>query len=49
MDRLVIKDNITFGRALALGQVLQLGGFAMGARAALKPKAALEIAKHRLP
>ena len=48
MTRLVINDNITSRRALVLGQVLQLGGFTMSARAAVKPKAALEIAKHRL-
>ena len=48
MARLVINDNITSGEALAPGQLLQLGGFTMGARAAVKPKAALDIAKHRL-
>ena len=48
MARLVINNNITSGRVLAPGHVLQLGGFTMGARAAVKPKAALEIAKHRL-
>ena len=48
MARLVIKDNITSGGALAPGQVLQLGSFTIGARTAVKPKAALEIAEHRL-
>ena len=48
MARLVSNDNITSRRALVLGQVLQLGGFTMSARAAVKPKAALEIAKQRL-
>ena len=48
MARLVINDNITSGRALAPGQVLQLGGFTMGARLAIKPKATLEIDKECL-
>ena len=34
MARLVIKDNITSGGALALGQTLRLGGFVMTARSA---------------
>ena len=48
MDRLVINYSITSGGALAPGQVLQLGGFTMGARLAVKPKAAPAIAKHHL-
>ena len=31
MARLVVKDNITSGGALALGQTLRLGGFVMTA------------------
>ena len=34
MARLVIKDNITYGGALDLGQTLRLGGFIMTARSA---------------
>ena len=46
MARLVINNSITSGGALAPGQVLQLGGFTIGARTAVKPKAAPTIAKH---
>ena len=48
MACLVINDNVTSGRALAPGQVLQLGGFTMGTRLAVKPKTAPAIAKHHL-
>ena len=48
MARLVINDDITSRRAIAPGQVPQLGGFTMGARLAIKPKATPEIAKHHL-
>ena len=37
MTRLVLKDNITVGGALALGQTLRLGSFTMTARSAVKP------------
>ena len=37
MARLVLKDNITFGGALSLGQTLRLGGFTMIARSAVEP------------
>ena len=37
MARLVIKDSITSGGALAPGQTLQLGGFTMTARSVIKP------------
>ena len=37
MARLVIKDNITSGGALASGQTLRLGGFTMIARSAVEP------------
>ena len=36
MPRLVIKDSITSGTALASGQTLRLGGFTMIARSAIK-------------
>src|SRR5215216_4636276 len=48
MARLVINDDITSGRALTPGKVLQLGGFTIGARLAIKPAAAPTIAKHHL-
>ena len=37
MARLVVKDNITSGGSLALGQTLRLGGFIMTARSAVVP------------
>ena len=46
MARLVINDDITSGGALTPGQVLQLGGFTMGARSAIKPTADRIVAKH---
>ena len=48
MARLVINDNITSGGALTPRQVLQLGGFTLGARSAIKHTAALPAAKHHL-
>ena len=37
MARLVFKDNITAGGALAPGQTLRLGGFTMIAHSAVQP------------
>src|SRR3954471_9668467 len=37
MSRLVLKDNITAGGALAVGQTLRLGGFIMTACSAAAP------------
>ena len=37
MARLVVKDNITLGGALAVGQTLRLGGFVMTACSAAAP------------
>ena len=37
MARLVVKNNITSGGALAVGQTLRLGGFVMTARSAAAP------------
>ena len=37
MARLVVKDNINPGGALAVGQTLRLGGFVMTARSAAMP------------
>ena len=48
MARLVADNKITSGRALVPGQILQLGSFTMGARSAVKPMAAPQIAKNHL-
>ena len=48
MARLVINDNITSGGALVSGQTLRLGSFTMGARLAIKPKVAPQVAKNHL-
>ena len=37
MARLIVKNNIISGGALAIGQTLQLGGFVMTARSAAAP------------
>ena len=37
MARLIVKENITSGRALSLGQTLRLGNFTMIARSASEP------------
>ena len=37
MARLVVRDNITSGGALAVGQTLRLGGFVMTASSAAGP------------
>ena len=48
MPHLVINDNITSGKSLTSGQILQLGGFIIGARTSIKPTAPPKVAKHRL-
>ena len=48
MARLVVKDNITFMGALALGQTLQLGGFVMTARSAVAPTMTSQVFKNSL-
>ena len=48
MACLVVKDNITSGGALALGQTLRLGGFTMTACSALKPTMTSRVIKNRL-
>ena len=48
MARLVVKDNITSGGALAPGQTLRLGGFTMTACSAVKPTMASRLIKNRL-
>ena len=48
MARLVIKDNITSGGALVVGQTLRLGGFTMAAPSAVVPTMASRVIKHNL-
>ena len=48
MVRLVIKDSITSGGALASGQTLRLGGFTMTARSAVEPMMTSQVIKNRL-
>ena len=46
MARLVVKNNITSGGALALGQTLWLGGFVMTARSAVAPTMTSQVIKN---
>jgi len=48
MARLVVKDNITSGGALAPGQTLRLGGFVMTARSAVAPTMTSRVIKNSL-
>ena len=48
MARLVIKDSITSGGALASGQTLRLGGFTMTAHQAVKPTMTSRVIENRL-
>ena len=48
MARLVVKDNITSGGALAVGQTLRLGGFIMAAPSAVAPTMASQVIAHNL-
>ena len=48
MARLVVKDNITSGGALAVGQTLRLGGFVMTARSAVVPTMTSRVIKNSL-
>ena len=48
MARLIIKDNITSGGALALGQTLRLGGFVMTAHSAAAPTMTSRVIKNSL-
>ena len=48
MTRLVVKDSITSGGALAPGQTLRLGGFTMTARSAVKPTMTSRVIENRL-
>ena len=48
MARLVVKNNITFGGALAVGQTLRLGGFVMTARSAAAPTMTSRVIENSL-
>ena len=48
MVRLVVKDSITSGGALAPGQTLRLGGFAMTAHSVIKPTMTSRVIENRL-
>ena len=48
MARLIVKDNITSGGSLAVGQTLQLGGFVMAARSAAAPAITSQVIKNNL-
>ena len=48
MARLVIKDKIISGGALASGQTLRLGGFTMTARSAVGPTMTSRVIENRL-
>ena len=48
MARLVVKNNITSGGALAVGQTLRLGGFVMTACSAAAPTMTSRVIKNSL-
>ena len=48
MAHLAVNEKITSGRALAPGQILQLGSFTMGTRSAVKPKPVPQTTKNHL-
>src|SRR4051812_18434011 len=48
MPRLVVKDNVTFGGALAVGQTLQVGGFVLTARSAAASTMTSRVIKNSL-
>ena len=48
MARIVVKDNVTSGGALALGQTLRLGGFVMTARSAVAPTMTSQVIRNSL-
>ena len=49
MARLIVKNNITSGGALAVGQTLRLGGFVMTARSAAVPTMTSQVIKKHHP
>ena len=48
MARLIVKDNITSGGRLVVGQTLRLGGFIMAAPSAVAPTMASRVITHNL-
>ena len=48
MARLVVKDNITSGGALTVGQTLRLGVFVMTARSAVAPTMTSRVIENSL-
>src|SRR3954470_7622284 len=48
MPHLVVKDNVTSGGALAVGQTLRLGSFIMTARSAATTTMTSRVIKNRL-
>ena len=48
MARLVVKDKISLGGALAVGQTLRLGGFVMTARSTVTPTMTSRVIKNNL-
>ena len=48
MAHLVVKDNITSGGALVVGQTLRLGGFIMAAPSAVAPMMTSRVITHNL-
>ena len=48
MARLVVKDNITSGGTLDIGQILWLGSFIMAARSASTPTMTSQVIENRL-
>ena len=48
MAHLVVKDDITCGGALVVGQTLRLGGFVMTAPSAIVPMMASRVITHKL-
>ena len=48
MTRLVVRDNVTSGGALAIGQTLRLGGFVMTTRSAAAPTMTSRVIENSL-
>ena len=48
MARLVVKNKVTSGGSLAVGQTLRLGDFVMAARSAVAPTMTSQVIKNNL-
>ena len=48
MARVIVKDNVTSGGTLAVGQTLRLGGFVMAARSVVTPTMTSQVIKNSL-